>query len=200
MGSGKQAVRAAVTDHLTDPEVSRVVVAPTGADGADAFLSLVIATLMLAERLDVEVAYTPPAATRATRIYRLPHGSAAQTLAEHGSARDVPLIRDDAASVLVGVARHLGADDEKLHGETYVDSEHLFTGEVRGVQIEPLPHAPGLRARVIRPIWPGRWHLGRAAQTGGTNIVVEREGTLTPRVLKRSTFYRHHVDMKLVCP
>ena len=35
---------------------------------------------------------------------------------------------------------------------------------------------------------------------GGTNIVVEREGALTDRVVKRSTYYRHHVDLKLVLP
>ncbi|NED63433.1 hypothetical protein G3I15_21110, partial [Streptomyces sp. SID10244] len=144
------------------------------------------------------IAYVAPSPTRATAVYGLPHGVGATALAERGRAQAVPLIRDDAATVLVGRARHLGADDAKLHGETYVDNERLFTGEVLGVEIEPLRDAPGLRARRVRPLVKGRWHLGRAAQTGGTNIVVEREGTITPRVLKRSTFYRHHVDMNLV--
>jgi hypothetical protein len=37
-------------------------------------------------------------------------------------------------------------------------------------------------------------------QTGGIDLVVEREGALTPRVVKRSTYYRHHLDWKLVRP
>ncbi|GAB91123.1 hypothetical protein [Gordonia rhizosphera] len=196
----KRAVRAAVAAPLTDPEVSRLIVFPSAVEGADAFFAQVMAVLMAMDRLDVEVAYCAPAPTRATRIYRLPHGAAARRLAEEGHARDLPLIRDDAGTVLVGRARHRGADDAKLHGETYVDNDRLFNGEVRGVEIEPLPEPPGLRARLERPLIAPRWHLGRAAQTGGTNIVVEREGVLTPRVVKRSTFYRHHVDMKLVCP
>ncbi len=125
----------------------------------------------------------------------------AQTwLAEHGLASPVPLIRDDAATVLVGRARHLGAEGAKLHGETYVDSERLFTGEVGSIRIEPTPEEPGLRAQVERLLLPGRWSHGRAAQTGGTNIVVEREGVVTTRVLKRSTFYRHDTDLLLVRP
>ncbi|WAC56972.1 hypothetical protein [Gordonia sp. SL306] len=194
----KRAIRAAVADVLIDPDASRVVVTPLDGAGADAYLAQVVAALMISERLDVEVAYAAPSPTRATAVYGLPHGVGATALAERGRAQAVPLIRDDAATVLVGRARHLGADDAKLHGETYVDNERLFTGEVRGVEIEPLRGAPGLRARLDRPLINGRWHLGRAAQTGGTNIVVEREGTITPRVLKRSTFYRHHVDMNLV--
>ena len=140
-----------------------------------------------------------PSVTAATTRYGLPHGPAALDLARHGDARELPLIRDDAATVLVGTARHLGAD-AKLHGESYVDDSRLFAGSVRGIRIEPTREAPGLRARVERRLRSGRWHIGRAAQTGGTNLVVEREGVVTERIVKRSTFYRHHVDWKLVCP
>lgn len=198
--TGTRAIRDAVAEILTDGPVSRIVVVPVSATGSDPLFSQVLAVLMLLERLDVEVAVIAPAPTPATRIYGLPHGSAARELAETGAARELPLIRDDAATVLVGRARHLGDDGARLHGETYVDSELLFTGEARGVEIEPLPVAPGVRARLIRRFPAGRWLTGRAVQTGGTNIVVEREGTLTPRVVKRSTFYRHHVDMKVVTP
>lgn len=201
----KKAVRDAVSAQLSDPAVTRLVVVPRspegGGDNPDAFFAQVLAALMTLERLDVEVAYVAPAPTEATARYRLPHGRGAETLAQTGVARAVPLIRDDAATVLVGYARHLGSDGAKLHGETYVDNERLFDGEVRGIRIEPLPVAPGVRARVERPLSFGRgWRRGRAAQTGGTNIVVEREGILTPRVVKRSTFYRHHIDLLLVLP
>lgn len=204
----KKAVRAAVAEAVSDSAVSRLIVeprvserfAPTVAAENDIFLAQVLAALMVSDRLDVEVAYVSAETTPATRRYGLPTGPAARELAEHGTARAVPLIRDDTASVIVGSARHLGAEGAKLHGETYVDSERLFDGEVRSILVEPLTEAPGLRARVEKLVIPGRWVRGRAAQTGGTNIVVEREGVVNPRVLKRSTFYRHVTDLLLVRP
>ncbi|MDL9945326.1 hypothetical protein QSJ19_06905 [Gordonia sp. ABSL11-1] len=202
----KKAIRASVADALSDPDLTRLLVeprvservAPSLADESDLYLAHVLAALMVTERLGVEVAYVPAEATQATKRYGLPHGPSARELAEHGHASPVPLIRDDAATVLVGRARHLGAEGAKLHGETYVDSERLFTGEVGSIRIEPTPEEPGLRAQVERLLLPGRWLHGRAAQTGGTNIVVEREGVVTTRVLKRSTFYRHDTDLLLV--
>ena len=196
--AGKAAVRALVSGALDDPATTRIVIRG-GPDNPDAVAAAVLARLMIAERLDVEVAYVAPVATPATRRYGLPHGPAADTLAQSGNARAVPLIRDDAATVLLGRARQLGEGGAKLHGESYVDNERLFTGDVRGVVIEPLPEAPGVRARLDHPL-RRRWETGRAAQTGGTNLVVEREGVLTDRVVKRSTFYRHHVDLLLVLP
>ncbi|MCD2145122.1 hypothetical protein [Gordonia paraffinivorans] len=204
----KQAARAAVADALSDSEVTRIIVeprvserfAPTIAEENDTFLDAVVAALMAAERLDVEVAYVSPEPTAATRRYRLPHGPQARQLAETGTATPVPLIRDDAATVVFGSARHLGANGEKLHGECYVDNERLFDGNVRSVLIEPTLEAPGLRAQVERWLLPGKWIHGRAVQTGGTNIVVEREGVVNERVLKRSTFYRHVTDLLLVRP
>nr|WP_156150462.1 hypothetical protein [Gordonia sihwensis] len=179
----------------------RIVVAPTDSDAMapDAFLARVVAALMKLERLDVEVAYVAPHATAATGNYGLPHGDAAMRLAETGTAQQLPLIRDDAATVLVGRARHLGAAGEKLHGECIADSATIFDGTVRAVEIEPLTVEPGVRGRRARAL-PGGWKSGRAVQTGGTNLVVEREGELTDRVVKRSTFYRHHIDWRLVRP
>ena len=199
-GSEAAALTRVVTAAVADPNVTRLIVTPSPEEALpDVALSAVVGVLMRHERLDLEIAYVAPFATRATKIYRLPHGAEALALAENGVAQELPLIRDDAATVLVGRARHLGAEGAKLHGETYVDSERLFDGDVRGVVIEPLPELPGVRARRDRRL-PGGWVTGRAAQTGGTNLVVEREGVLTERVVKRSTFYRHHLNWKLVCP
>ncbi len=190
-----------VADALTDPDLTRIVVEPPAAEESgvepDVFFSQVVAALMKNDRLDVEIAYVAPHATPATKAYKLKHGAAAAALAESGVATSLPLIRDDAATVLVGLARHLGSGDEKLHGETYVDSDRLFDGEVTAIEIEPTICEPGVRGRVAR-LLPGGWKSGRAVQTGGTNLVVEREGVLTDRVVKRSTFYRHHIDWKLV--
>lgn len=186
---------------LSDSSVTRLIVSP-GSDESmapDAFLARVVAALMKLERLDIEVAYVAPHATAATKNFGLPHGAAAQRLAETGVAQQLPLVRDDAATVLVGRARHLGADGAKLHGECIADSETIFDGDARGVEIEPLAVEPGVRGRLIRRL-PGGWKSGRAVQTGGTNITVEREGELTERVVKRSTFYRHHIDWRLVRP
>lgn len=209
-GPARQALRDAVTAQIADPHISRLLVEPTDADAMsstdqDHFLAQVVATLMLTERLDIEVSYIADQPTPATRVYGLPHGDAARDLARDGTAHAVPLIRDDAATVLVGGARHLGADGGKLHGESYVDDHRLFTGDVAGIRIEPTLGEPGLRAR-LEPSGLGRllrrerWHPGRAVQTGGTTVVVEREGTRTTRPVKRSTYYRHHVDLRLVCP
>lgn len=186
---------------VSDPDVTRLIVAP-GSDGPmapDAFFARVVAALMKLERLNVEVAYVAPHATRATANFGLPHGEAARRLAETGAAQQLPLIRDDAATVLVGRARHLGADGAPLHGECIADSDTVFNGEARGVEIEPLTVEPGVRGRRIRRL-PGGWKSGRAVQTGGTNVTVEREGEWNERVVKRSTFYRHHIDWNLVRP
>ena len=194
-------VGAIVTDAVADPTITRLIVAPpaesTSGVAPDRFFSQVAAALMKIDRLDVEVAYVAPHRTAATRAYGLKHGARAMALAESGVAETLPLIRDDAATVLVGLARHVGADGAKLHGETYVDSDRLFDGDVGAVEIEPTVQEPGVRGRIARRL-PGGWKRGRAVQTGGTNLMVEREGELTERVVKRSTFYRHHIDWKLV--
>lgn len=190
-----------VAQALEYPDLTRIIVAPpeveeSGVD-PDVFLSEIVAAVMKQDRLDVEFAYVAPHETPATKAYNLKYGANAMALAESGVAHSLPLIRDDAATVLVGRARHLGADGAKLHGEAYVDSDRLFDGDVDAVEIEPIPEAPGVRGRVARWL-PGGWKTGRAVQTGGSNLVVEREGVVTERLVKRSTFYRHHIDWKLV--
>ncbi|WP_051989690.1 hypothetical protein [Gordonia soli] len=209
-GADKQSVRSSVESAIADDAVHRLVVRPLPDDQPDAYFALAVAALMVLDRLDVEVAYVSAEPTQATRALRLPHGDNAVRLAETGTATPTPLIRDDAATVLVGRARHVGAGGAPLHGETIVDDQRLFLGEAAGVEIEPTGELPGLRARLtadgpldvlvggLRP--RRRWRTGRAAQSGGTNLVVEREGVLTDRIVKRSTFYRHHVDLLLVRP
>jgi hypothetical protein len=158
--------------------------------GADADLATVLTRLLRADRLDVEVAYAPPRRTRATRTYRVPAGRRAARRAGRGSARRVPLIRDETGSVVVGRASWLPADDRGLiHGEAVVDDTTLFDGDVAAVRIEPTLAAPGLRARVrgVRR----RWVPGRAAQLGCTGVTVVRDGVPAPRAARRSTFYRH---------
>jgi hypothetical protein len=159
--------------------------------GGDADLALVLTRLLRAERLDIEVAYVPPRRTRATRVYRLPAGRRAARLARRGSARRVPLIRDETGSAIVGRACWLPTDDRRvIHGEAVVDDTTLFDGEVAAVWAEPTLAMPGLRASVRRGTWR-RWVAGRAAQLGSTGVTVVRDGVAAPRAARRSTFYRN---------
>ncbi|GED99151.1 hypothetical protein [Gordonia crocea] len=196
----RSAVGPIVSDAVGESATDRLVVDAGDCPHPDAFLAAVVARLMVLERLDVAVAYVVGSPTRATRVYRLPVGAAARDLAHNGTPAPFPLIRDDAASVLVGRARHVGADGGPLLGEGYVDDTRLFDGEVAAVEIEPLGADGDLRGRVARRGWalPHRWRSGRAVQTGGPAVFVEREGVLTPRATGRSTFYPHHVPWRLV--
>ena len=68
----------------------------------------------------------------------------------------------------------------------------LFDGEATAVRIEPIGTMPGLRAAVLSPrMRPRRWVTGRAAQLGTTGAFVVRDGDLSTRTVRRSTFYRH---------
>ncbi|MEI6254877.1 MAG: peptidase M50 [Mycobacteriaceae bacterium] len=152
--------------------VRRLVVA-----GSDADLAAVLSVLMRKELLDIEVAHVP--------------GRLGARRALSGTARRIPLIRDDTGTALVGAALWLPpAGAATIRGETVVDDAVLFDGEVAGVRIEPTPQMPGLRATVLGGR-RNRWVTGRAAQLGTTGTRVVRDGVAGPREVKRSTFYRH---------
>ncbi|MBE7161469.1 MAG: hypothetical protein INR72_09495 [Williamsia herbipolensis] len=190
-------LRSSVAKAAAPLDVVRVVVVG-GADTPDAILAGVVSRLMIAERLDLEVAYVAPNATPATGVYGLPHGDDAAQLALTGTASTLPLIRDDAAVVIVGEASHRGVDGP-FTGETYVDSERLFSGEANEVRIRPTAHEPGVEGAIPRR-FRTKWVAGRAVQTGGIDIVVERDGVRAPRLVHRSTVYRHAEDWNLVRP
>jgi hypothetical protein len=158
--------------------------------GADAELAAVLSRLLRAERLDVEVAYVPRRRTRATRIYRLTPGWRAARRARRGTPRRVTLVRDETGAVIVGRAGWLPPEDRQhVQGEAVVDDTPLFDGDITGADIEPTLAVPGLRASV-HGTWR-RWIAGRAVQLGSTGVVVIRDGVVTPRPARRSTFYRH---------
>jgi hypothetical protein len=167
------------------PFPHRIIVA-----GPDRLLAGVLARLMSVERLDVEVGFVPSESSYATAIY--PPGDPLR-----GTPMKVPLIRDDRGNVLVGKAKITGPDGGDVTGETFVDSELLFTGKTRAVIVEPTGFAPGVRARVAKH-FRRKWVEGRAAQTGGLELVVTRDGQTDPSVLTRATFYRHTEDWVLI--
>ncbi len=150
--------------------------------GSDADLAAVLTRLLRTDRLGVEVGHAA--------------GWWTARRARRGTARRVPLIRDETGQVIVGAAEWRGEDGGPLRGEAVVDDTHLFDGEVAGVRIEPTQAMPGLRAAVSGG--GRRWVVGRAAQLGTTGAVVIRDGVRAERVVRRSTFYRHTQGWLLV--
>lgn len=145
--------------------------------GSDADLATVLSRLMRAERLDIEVAHVP--------------GRRGARRALNGVASRVPLIRDDTATALVGVAWWLPPEGSPaIRGEAVVDDAVLFDGDAAAVRIEPTLAMPGLKATMPGRV-PRRWLAGRAVQLGTTGARVVRDGVEGPREVTRSTFYRH---------
>ncbi|WP_328389172.1 hypothetical protein [Nocardia sp. NBC_00416] len=166
--------------------------------GGDAALAAVLTHLMRTERLHVEVGYVPLDDTYAARAYELGTGNAAAKRAIGGAAEQVPLVRDDTGTVLVGRAKITGPDGAHLTGEAYVDDTRLFSGSVRAMFVTPTLELPGVRASIPRRFRRRRWTAGRAAQLGTPGAVVNRDGVQSDRTVPRSTFYRHHEPWLLV--
>ncbi|WP_280420219.1 hypothetical protein [Nocardia carnea] len=166
--------------------------------GDDAALAAVLTHLMRTERLHVEVGYVPPDHTYAEQAYQLGTGNAAARRALDGRAEEVPLIRDDTGTVLVGRAKITGVNGTPLTGEAYVDETRLFSGEVRAMFVTPTLELPGVRASVPRRFRRRRWAVGRAAQLGTPAAVINRDGVQSDRTVPRSSFYRHHEPWLLV--
>jgi hypothetical protein len=201
MFDGRRVPRSLTRLRVIDPvdidaalaSTRRVVVV-----GADADLASVLTRLLRAELLNVEVAYVPRRRTQTTRAYRLPAGRRAARRARRGPAQRVPLIRDETGTAIVGAAEWRPSGDALvLHGEAVVDDDVLFDGDVPGVRIEPTAALPGLRARVTSGR-SRRWLTGRAAQLGGIDISVIRDGVVAPRTTRRSTIYRNTEGWLLV--
>ncbi|GGC62017.1 hypothetical protein GCM10011410_13110 [Hoyosella rhizosphaerae] len=168
--------------------------------GDDALLAAVLTRLMRKDRLAVDVGYVPAGRSRARRLYGLPKGTAACKLALSGTALPFPLIRDETGTVVVGSATMVGEGEDPMFGEAYVDNSLLFRGPIRGVEVRPTKTLPGLRASVIaRGVRPRRWLAGRAIQTGARAISLTRDDVAHPRIVTRSTFYRHTENWRLVC-
>lgn len=149
--------------------------------GSQADLAAVLTGLMRAERLDVEVAHV--------------RGRLDARRALSGSARRVPLVRDDTGTALAECALWLPpAGEAVILGEAVADDTVIFDGEVGAVRIEPTAAMPGLRAAVLgRGVrrWIRAWHGARAVQLGTTGARVVRDGVPGTREVTRSTFYRH---------
>lgn len=178
--------KAELKQKLTFPK--RIVVA-----GPDDLLAAVIARLMASERLDVEVAYVPTENSHASSIYppgdpltgtpravppdpRRPRVRPGGQGQDHGSRRRAADRRD---------LRRLG---QAVH--------RAGEGRDRGA-LRRGGRDGRVRARLAKGV-RRRWLSGRAAQTGGLELVVTRDGRTDPSVVTRATFYRNTDDWLLI--
>lgn len=204
-------------------------------EGPDASLAAVVTHLMRRNLLWFEVAHVPTAPSPAARNWGIAgsgeHGLS-RAEAETRPVRPVPLIRDDTGQAIVGFALLTepgitGTSSRGgLEGEVWVDSTELFSGRAHGVQVRPLPDAPGLVAAELPPppgevrrrAWfrrplsdddgladatgsPRGLHepvTGRAVQAGGPGFRYVRDGVETKKPRQKTTIYRHLLDLQLV--
>ena len=184
--------------------------------GTDADLAAVVLRLLRKNRLaDVAVGYVPVAESAVTRLWGIPVG--AFDLAFEGSARQVPLVRDDAGGVLVA-----SAVIEPITGQVYCDDQRLLHGSALRLEVTPDPDAAPLPEPTSDPLSANlepaadglrvvaerrkllRRHReiarGRAAQASFRTATVLRDGVPHPRPAEKWGWYRHTEDLLLVLP
>ncbi|MGH3683661.1 MAG: hypothetical protein ACRDRU_29725 [Pseudonocardiaceae bacterium] len=165
--------------------------------GTDADLAAVLLRLLRTETLGaVPVGYVPVSASSAVaRLWGLPTApSVAADVALCGEPDRVPLVRDDAGGVLVG----LGVV-RPLDGVAYCDDEVVLRGRASLLEVTP-DRALGLVVRVVRHGLLGRrarYAAGRAVQLGCQPTGVWRDG-VADHTTDRWTWYRHTEDWQLV--
>ncbi len=164
--------------------------------GTDADLAAVVLRLLRTELLPtVPVGYVASEAPSAVaRLWGLPVAPADAAAVALGAApRPVPLLRDDAGGVLVG----LGAV-RAVRGVAYCDDEPVLRGAATRIEVTPDPRH-GLLVRVVsRRLLRRRVRVaaGRAVQLGCRPTEVVRDG-VPDRTRDRWTWYRHTEDLRL---
>lgn len=162
--------------------------------GTDADLAAVVLRLMRLERLDVPVGFVSfGTGSRVARLWGLPADPIEVALT--GSVHPLPLIRDDAGGVLLGLGVLAPAN-----GTVYCDDQLALRGTAERIEVAPDPEGE-LTVRVVR-----RGFLraktttlhGRAVQFGVDPVAPTRDGVVYPRPMERWTWYRHTEDL-LVC-
>jgi hypothetical protein len=173
--------------------------------GVDAALAAVVQRLLRTSRLEaVAVGFVPlDPSSQVAALWGLPTApQQALTLALCGEPERVPLVRDDAGGVLVGLGRL-----RPLRGVVYCDDQLVLRGQASVVEVTPDPGAgpdtskDGLTVRVRRTGLLGRRQTdtgGRAVQIGCIPAVVQRDGVPFDRSVDKWTWYRHTQDWRLV--
>jgi hypothetical protein len=179
--------RSDVDPLVKDESIDRLVV-----HGTDADLAAVVLRLMRLERLDVPVGFIPLGRRSVVaRLWELP--AAPIEVALTGGVRRLPLIRDDAGGVLLGLGVLAPA-----RGTVYCDDQLALRGAAERIEVAPDP-AGELTVRVVRRgFLRNRTFAGRAVQFGVDPVAPTRDGVAYPRPMERWTWYRHTEDL-LVC-
>ena len=164
--------------------------------GTDADLAAVLLRLLRTGVLGtVPVGFVPAATSSVVaRLWGVPTDPVcAAEIALRGEPHPVPLVRDDAGGVLVG----LGVV-RPLDGVAYCDDEVVLRGRASRLEVSP-DRALGLVVRVVPRglARRGRWATGRAVQLGCRPTGVWRDGVAS-RTTDRWTWYRHTEDWQLL--
>ena len=193
--------------HAVPPRPDRQALDPllAGAEhvvvhGEDADLAAVALRLLRKELLEsVTVGYVPadPARSTVRALWDLPADPRrAAAVALRGDADPVPLVRDDAGGVLVG----LGVLSS-VRGVVYCDDAVALRGRASRVEVTPDPDGgAGLAVRVVKVGLTGKRVQAfqcRAVQAGCLPVIPRSDGVDHPREAGRWTWYRHTADLRL---
>ncbi|HEY0451592.1 hypothetical protein [Actinophytocola sp.] len=193
-GSSAHEIPATPGKADVDPLVKSVTDGHIVVHGSDTDLAAVVLRLLRTERLDVPVGYVPvDPRSPVTRLWRLPKDTVDAAL--DGTADRLPLVRDDAGGVLLGLGVLAPA-----RGTVYCDDEIPLRGAAERIEVTPDP-AHGLEVRIVRKgLLRNRTTTvrGRAMQYGGDPVSPVRDGVTQPRPLRRWTWYRHTDDLRVV--
>jgi hypothetical protein len=162
--------------------------------GTDADLAAVVRRLMRKELLgDVEVGFVPTRDSAVALLWGLPDDPIEVAL--RGEIDPVPLVRDDAGGVLVGLGRIDG-----VRGVAYCDDITVVRGKVHAVEVTPDPdRGLGMIVRVIRRGLISKRSTqfrGRAFQLGSLPVLPVKDGDTHPRPTSKWTWYRHTEDLR----
>lgn len=195
-GSECHEIPATPSKHDLDPLLKQDPIERLVVHGTDADLAAVVVRLLRSVRvMTVPIAYVPVdrKQSQVARAWGLP----AQTveIALTASVQPVPLVRDDAGGVLLG----LGVMPN-VSGTVYCDDEVALRGVAARIEVRPEPNK-GLLVQVVRKgLMRERSQvlLGRALQFGIAPSTPMRDGLEYPRPMERWTWYRHTEDLQAI--
>lgn len=167
--------------------------------GTDADLAAIVLRIM---RLDLlggtAVGFVPAERSVIPKLWGVPADpAAAARVAIGGEIDPIPLIRDDAGGVLLG----LGVL-RSVRGVAYCDDTTVLRGRASRVEVTPDPQ--GGEGLVVRVIHHGLLRnrvettRGRAFQVGCLPVIPELDGVTFKRDVSRWTWYRHTADLRVV--
>lgn len=193
-GSELHEIPATPSKNDLDPVLKQDPIERLVVHGTDADLAAVVVRLVRSVRvLTVPVAYVPVdhKGSAVAKLWGLPADSVPVALT--GSVRPVPLVRDDAGGVLLG----LGVMPAP-NGTVYCDDAVALRGTASRIEVRP-DAASGLVAKVYRKgLARTRSYPARAIQFGVDPAVPVLDGVPYARPMTRWTWYRHTEDLQAI--